>query len=251
MDFDEIRKLTIIALFSDDFLFERLVLKGGNAISLVYKYGSRSSLDIDFSIEQDFEDLDEVKKRAFAMLKRRFEGLGFVVFDESFVPKPATNSKAALEKGPQWGGYQLSFKLIQHDKHLQLKDNLENLRRNALVIGTNQQRVFSADFSKYEYCAGKTEAELDDFTIYVYTETMLFIEKIRAICQQRGRSNRAAVSCTRPQESRPSIHARTLETTKYLGYDSRRFGNGHRRRDALKGTMHAETVPARFSNKIQ
>ena len=29
---EEIRKQTILALFSDEFLFERLVLKGGNAI---------------------------------------------------------------------------------------------------------------------------------------------------------------------------------------------------------------------------
>ena len=35
MDFDQIRRLTIVALFSDDELSERLVLKGGNALSLV------------------------------------------------------------------------------------------------------------------------------------------------------------------------------------------------------------------------
>jgi hypothetical protein len=40
------------------------------------------------------------------------------------------------------------------------------------------------DFSKFEYCAGKKETELDNYTIYVYTESMLAIEKPRAICQQ-------------------------------------------------------------------
>ncbi len=52
VDFDEIRRLTITALFSDDELYEQIVLKGGNAISLVYGYSSRGSLDLDFSISR-------------------------------------------------------------------------------------------------------------------------------------------------------------------------------------------------------
>jgi hypothetical protein len=35
MDFTEIRRRTIIALFFDDVLSDELVLKGGNAISLI------------------------------------------------------------------------------------------------------------------------------------------------------------------------------------------------------------------------
>ncbi len=31
MDFSEIRRLVVIAMFSDDVLFDKLVLKGGNA----------------------------------------------------------------------------------------------------------------------------------------------------------------------------------------------------------------------------
>src|SRR4029077_10660432 len=38
--------------------------------------------------------------------------------------------------------------------------------------------------SKYEFCVGKRETELDDYTISVYTPEMLAIEKLRAICQQ-------------------------------------------------------------------
>jgi len=47
MDPVEIRRMTIKALFSDDFLLEQLVLKGGNALNLVHRIGNRSSLDID------------------------------------------------------------------------------------------------------------------------------------------------------------------------------------------------------------
>jgi hypothetical protein len=38
---DEIRKLGIIAMFSDDELMEMLVLKGGNAMALFYSKYSR------------------------------------------------------------------------------------------------------------------------------------------------------------------------------------------------------------------
>jgi hypothetical protein len=40
-----IRKIAIIALFSDDVLLEHLVLKGGNAISMIYGIQGRTSID--------------------------------------------------------------------------------------------------------------------------------------------------------------------------------------------------------------
>ncbi|HTF72474.1 MAG TPA: nucleotidyl transferase AbiEii/AbiGii toxin family protein, partial [Edaphobacter sp.] len=59
MNPEAIRKQTILALFSDEYLFERLVLKGGNAIHFAHQLTLRSSLDLDFSRAGDFEDLDE------------------------------------------------------------------------------------------------------------------------------------------------------------------------------------------------
>ena len=52
---DEIRKLGIIAMFSDDELMDMLVLKGGNAIALFYSEYSRASVDLDFSLCDDFD----------------------------------------------------------------------------------------------------------------------------------------------------------------------------------------------------
>ena len=52
---EEIKRLAIIAMFSDDVLMDTLVLKGGNALDIVYKIASRSSIDLDFSMEQDFD----------------------------------------------------------------------------------------------------------------------------------------------------------------------------------------------------
>jgi predicted nucleotidyltransferase component of viral defense system len=176
----EIRKLVIIAMFSDDVLFDKLVLKGGNAISLVYRYGARGSLDVDFSIEGEFEDTADAAHRITRALTDRFDAAGLIVFDCSFGPRPVTTTPLH----PKWGGYRIQFKIIERDKHRQFGGDSEAIRRNAAVTGPLHQRVFTIDISKWEFCEGKVEAQLEDFAIYVYTPAMLALEKIRAICQQ-------------------------------------------------------------------
>jgi hypothetical protein len=180
MDFAEVRRLTIVALFSDDHLFEQIVLKGGNALNLVYGLSPRTSLDLDFSMEKDFADLDDTRKRIFRAVKERFSSAGLVVFDESFEPKPKVPGP---NQPPWWGGYELKFKLIAEAGYEALGGSLEAIRRNALVVGPEQQRKFSVDISKYEYCEGRVERELDSYTIYVYSPEMIVVEKLRAICQ--------------------------------------------------------------------
>jgi predicted nucleotidyltransferase component of viral defense system len=179
MDFDEVRRFMITALFSDDALYEKLVLKGGNALRLIYNLGSRSSLDIDVSIEEDFVDLDDTRRRLFRALETRFELAGFCVFDPHFTPRPSTSVE-----GDRWGGYELTFKLIELEKRARLKGNLEQIRREAFVIGPSEKRIFTVDMSKHEHCVGKREVELDGFSVFVYTPAMIAIEKLRAICQQ-------------------------------------------------------------------
>jgi len=178
----DIRRLVIVAIFSDDVLFGRLVLKGGNAISLVYGYGSRGSLDVDFSIDGDFEDLDDASKRISAALTDRFRAAAYVLFDYSFTPRPLTVGA----KGDRWGGYRAQFKIIERDKYDKLNGDVEAARRSATIIGPFQKRTFTVDLSKWEFCVGKAYAQLQDYTIYVYTPIMLVLEKIRAICQQMG-----------------------------------------------------------------
>lgn len=180
VDLADVRRLVIIAMFSDDVLFRKLVLKGGNAISLVYRYGARGSLDVDFSIEGEFEDTEDAAKRIARALTDRFDAAGFIVFDYEFGPRPVI----AAADNPKWGGYRIKFKIIERDKHRRFGGDPEAVRRNATVIGPAQQRVFTIDISKWEFCEGKTETQLEEFTIYVYTLPMLAIEKIRAICQQ-------------------------------------------------------------------
>ena len=181
LDFAEIRRTAIAALFSDDVLTEYLVLKGGNALDLVYGITSRTSLDLDFSMNRDFEDLPDARHRIFASLRDRFDAIGYVVFDEHLAPRP---DLAGVDEKPWWGGYELSFKLIERQKYQQFKDRLDKLRINSLVIGSGEKRSFKIDLSKWEYTDGKAEHEIDHFRIYAYTPAMIAIEKLRAICQQ-------------------------------------------------------------------
>ena len=69
-DFQAVRRIAITALFSDDVLFEKVVLKGGNAINLGLGMSDRTSLDLDFSIENDFDDIEDVEKRISEALQR-------------------------------------------------------------------------------------------------------------------------------------------------------------------------------------
>jgi hypothetical protein len=135
---------------------------------------------VDFSIEGEFEDTEDVAKRIARALTDRFDAAGFVVFDYEFGPRPLIPAA----DNPKWGGYRIKFKIIERDKHHRFDGDPEAVRRNATVIGPSQQRTFTIDISKWEFCEGKTETQLEEFTIYVYTPPMLAIEKIRAICQQ-------------------------------------------------------------------
>lgn len=179
MNLDEIRRLIIVAVCSDDFLLDTLVLKGGNALSLVHGVGQRTSLDIDFSMERDFTDLEDARRRLFQVLRERFDTKGMVVFDEDLRPKP----RSAMN--PFWGGYLVEFKLISRVKYQALKGNLEDIRRQSEAIGdASHSRKFRIEISKFEYVLGKESTEIDDYLCYVYTLPMIAAEKLRAICQQ-------------------------------------------------------------------
>jgi Nucleotidyl transferase AbiEii toxin, Type IV TA system len=179
--FEQVRRLTITALFSDDVLFEHLVLKRGNAISLIHGLGLRASFDLDFSLANDFEDVGDAQRRAQQALERRFLSAGYRVFDFEFQSKPKLEGP---DERPWWGGYQLEFKLLTIQNYDRLNERPERRRLQALAIGPRQQRKLRVDISKHEYVAGHIEQDLDYFTIRVYTPQMVAAEKMRALCQQ-------------------------------------------------------------------
>ena len=52
----------------------------------------------------------------------------------------------------------ISFKLTERAKYEGLLGNIDAIRRDSLVIGPNQQRVFTIDLSKCEYVRGKQKS---------------------------------------------------------------------------------------------
>ena len=181
MDFTAIRRRVILAMFSDDVLRARFVLKGGNALELVHHVMTRGSVDVDLSISGEFPDLADIRERTFRALRSEFDAVGYMVFDESFIVVPPGLSD---DQTPWWGGYRVEFKLIEGELADSLGRNLEKMRIQARTIDPQHARTFRVDISKYEWCQGKVTAQLDGRTIYVYTEEMCVIEKLRAICQQ-------------------------------------------------------------------
>ena len=174
------RRLTVIALFSDDMLMNTFVLKGGNAINLVYGLSDRSSIDIDVSMPSDFlpEQLENIRHRLEKALIKTFSDHKLEVFDVLLKAQPKIPRANVKDF---WGGYHLTFKVIE-----QRKDELplESKRKQALLLGPDRSASFKVDISKFEYCEPKEARTFDDYTIYVYSPVMIVYEKLRAVCQQ-------------------------------------------------------------------
>ena len=179
MNLHEIRTAIITAIGADDELMEQLVFKGGNALEIVHKIGNRASLDMDFSISEDLRDVAEFEARLFRSLRHHFDSAGLVLFDQRFGPRPTNRLHGDL-----WGGYNAEFKLIERDRFESLGGKLEDIRRQAITMGAGQQRKFRIEISAFEYCEDKIAAEVDHYTVYVYSIDMIAVEKLRAICQQ-------------------------------------------------------------------
>ncbi|RJO67849.1 MAG: hypothetical protein C4523_08365 [Myxococcales bacterium] len=181
---EQIKKLVVIAMFSDDALMERFVLKGGSALDLIYPHPSgRSSIDVDLSMPDDFNDaeLPSVRKRINDLLVAGFQEQGYEVIDFVLEPRPL---KRRVGLPALWGGYLIEFKLVRSETFRKYSADKSALRRRSEVIGGRERKTFKVDISKYEYCDGKKEVYLDDYRVYVYSPAMIVAEKLRAICQQ-------------------------------------------------------------------
>jgi predicted nucleotidyltransferase component of viral defense system len=179
MELIEIRRTILTGIASDDELVDLLVLKGGNALELVHHIGERASVDLDFSLATDFDDVEDAQERLFRAIGDRFDSLGYLVFDQTFVSRPSER-----ERGTPWGGYNAEFKIISKEVARELGNDRERMQRQAEVSGPNQQRRFKIEISAFEVTDGKIEAEVDDYVCYVYSLEMIVAEKLRAICQQ-------------------------------------------------------------------
>jgi nucleotidyltransferase AbiEii toxin of type IV toxin-antitoxin system len=183
LQLEEIKKLTVIAMFSDDVLMERLVLKGGNALDLIHRISARASIDVDFSMQGDFgkEERDAMKERIERTLIQTFREAGYEVFDVKMEDKP---DGLTADLADFWGGYGVEFKLIEKQKYSQFAGDRDQLRRNALNFNPGGSVKFTIDISNFEYTTGKERQDLSGYQIFVYSPEMMVCEKLRAICQQ-------------------------------------------------------------------
>jgi predicted nucleotidyltransferase component of viral defense system len=197
-DFESIKTLTIIALVSDDDLMDKLVLKGGNALRLIHPMPVRQSLDLDFSLAEDFGPVDKVRSRIEALLQGTFEPKGYAVFDVSLTRAPDNVKEDTL--GEFWGGYTLRFKVMEKNRY----DRLDPKKRplQAIELGPRGQRTFTVDISKHEHVEGKVRREVDGYTVYVYSGLMIACEKVRALCQQMPEYREIVKSTSRRPRAR-------------------------------------------------
>lgn len=180
VDIELIKRLAIVAMFSDDSLMERLVLKGGNLLDIVYRISTRASIDVDLSIDGDFDNVEELTVRVEKAIRTTFSDEGLVAFDIDLVAVPP---KISEDMKSFWGGYKIHFKLLEA-ADFEKFDTIAERRVNAIAVGKRGSTKFSIDLSRHEYCADKERRELDGFAIYVYSPLMFVSEKLRSICQQ-------------------------------------------------------------------
>lgn len=189
----EIALTAIAAVASDDLLAGRLVLKGGNALQLVYGIGSRASVDLDFSIAGDIDPalLRDSLGRALA---GRFQAAGYVVFDFTCEPRPADSATKV------WGGYTAEFKLHRRSEpQLIERSELRRLGKRRAptpapsslteaerldVWRRNSPLTYKIDVSKHEHVQGHERTVVQNHDCAVYSPAMIAAEKLRAICQQ-------------------------------------------------------------------
>jgi predicted nucleotidyltransferase component of viral defense system len=180
---EKIKRLAVKAMFSDDLLMETLVLKGGNAIDLIYGAAGRASRDLDFSMEGAFleNEIAPLKSKIENLLLSTFAQEGLHVFDVSLSREPVELSPDLKDF---WGGYHASFKVIERSGQLRFLGDVEQLRRRAIELSPRHDKTFGIDISCHEHCSPKRAFHLDNLRIYAYTPEMIVAEKLRAICQQ-------------------------------------------------------------------
>ena len=240
---EEIKKLAIIAMVSDDDLFQRLVLKGGNAIDLIYHAAGRSSLDVDFSMEKDFRknEIEIFERKIKNSIEKTYVENGYYAFDIKFGQRP----KRKPEKQPNfWGGYRVEFKLFEKDEYEKLKNEIEKQRREAITIDKEGKRIFKIDISKYEFCSKKEAKKLNDYTVYVYTPTMLIFEKLRAICQQMPEYKKI-IHCTTLPRSKDFVDIYFLNQRYPLDIKTKES------KELLLNIFKIKKVPLNFLEKIE
>lgn len=178
---ERVKRIAIIAMFSDDRLMDELVLKGGSALDIAYQASSRASLDVDFSMGEEFESIDALRERISRCLRQTFQEHRLVIFDVQVTERPPGLTDDVRDF---WGGYLVEFKISTPHDFASYGGDIEALRRHAVPMSPNSSTKFTIDISKHEFRRDKVAAEIEGYTVFVYSPEMIVAEKVRAICQQ-------------------------------------------------------------------
>lgn len=185
MDYKQIRKLAIQSLYLNDDLSDILVLKGGNALSIL-ELTRRGSYDLDFSLYECTLTDAQLEERFKTAIENHFEENDYKIIKFSFTKKP---KKEIAPMTFKWGGYSIEFKFIKLDKYNDITKNTSPktvksayAQEYVNMTGTNDPVLI--ELSKNEYCKGFNEKEFEDITLKIYSPWMIIFEKLRALCQQ-------------------------------------------------------------------
>ncbi len=201
MDYQEVRKLAIQAIYLDDNLSDILVLKGGNALSIL-ELTRRASYDLDFSLYECTMEDEELEEKFKAAITNYFEENDYKVIKFEFKVKP---KKEVAPKLFKWGGYAIEFKFIDIDKYTEITKTTQEAtvkkayaQEYANMTGTNDPVLI--ELSKNEYCKDFHEKAFEDITIKIYSPWMIIFEKLRAICQQMEEYKKRTTSTPRARD---------------------------------------------------
>lgn len=201
----QIKGIVIRAMITDDDIMDAIALKGGSAIEEFYNINNkaRASIDIDFSLTEDFPLFEAVKEKVHQHLEHEFAKSPYRMLDFDFYPNPK------IIKDKMRSGYKIEFKVVSEAVFNRMPADLKKLRKYSITIDTG--KTFKVEISSYEYCEGAEYKTFDDYDIKVYTPQMIACEKLRAICQQT-REYKLLINSQRP----PSARARDFYDIHYL-----------------------------------
>ncbi len=244
---NKIKRIVITSLVSDDDLYELLILKGGNAISLGYGLEDRASYDLDYSLEEDFPDREQVAARIRELLEEGFAANGYVCFDYEFVDRPRTQT----QNESFWGGYNILFKLIEESEFRKINGDLDAARsKHALRLNPSGSPKFSIDISKFEYIGGHVVTkEIDHISYQLYAPELLVAEKLRALCQKLPEYTTDILKQSKPDKER--ARARDFYDiyilTQYAAFDP----GTDSFKEALRHVFDAKKVPYDYLKRIR
>jgi len=239
---ESIKRQALKGIASANRLCEILVFKGGNAIALAHGIGNRASKDLDFSMPGDFDDFELAKAELSSSLSCVFGEIRLEVFDFHIERKPENLSE---DIEGFWGGYLVTFKLIEMDFTGLASLDKDAKRRHAISVTPLAGKTFCIDISKYEYCTPKERLEVHDFVIYTYSIPMIAAEKLLAICQQMPEYG-AVVHRSRPgaPRARDFLDLHTIVSAGYVQMQSRKF------EELLREIFRVKRVPLSLLGRV-